>query len=277
MFLDEVATSGPQFFYLVPCVLFFPVIGLLVNMIFGWRMGEKAVGAVASTASGLAFLVAILLGFSLVGHTQGQVVPLAEWIKIGELDLHWAFQVDTLSVTMMLVVAGVGTLIHIYAIGYMHEDVRLNGDPGRFHRFFVYMNLFIAAMMILVSSDNYLMTFVGWEGVGLCSYLLIGFWYEKGQDGIGNAIAAKKAFVTNRVGDFGFLIAAFTMFWAFRSFKCEEVSAQAPQVAEAMPMVILAITLFMLLGVAGKNVQLPLFVWLSARIAGPPPGSALVA
>jgi len=276
MFLDEVATSGPQFFYLVPWVVFFPVIGLLVNMIFGGRMGEKAVGTVASTASGLAFLVAILLGFSLVAHPEGQVMPLAEWIKIGDLDLRWAFQVDTLSVIMMLVVAGVGTLIHIYAIGYMHEDVRLNGDPGRFRRFFVYMNLFIAAMMILVSSDNYLMTFVGWEGVGLCSYLLIGFWYEKGQDGIGNAIAAKKAFVTNRVGDFGFLIAAFTMFWAFRSFNFEEVFAQAPQVAEAMPMVILAITLFMLLGVAGKSAQLPLFVWLPDAMAGPTPVSALI-
>src|SRR3990172_1409356 len=131
-------------------------------------------------------------------------------------------------------------------------------------------------MMILVSSDNYLMAFVGWEGVGLCSYLLIGFWYEKGQDGIGNGIAAKKAFVTNRVGDFGFLIAAFTMFWAFRSFNFEEVFAQAPQVAEAMPMVILAITLFMLLGVAGESAQLPLYVWLPDAMAGPTPVSALI-
>ncbi len=133
------------------------------------------------------------------------MVPLANWITIGTLQIDWAFQVDTLSVTMMLVVSGVGTLIHIYAIGYMHEDVRHNGDPGRFRRFFVYMNLFIAAMMILVSADNYLMLFVGWEGVGLCSYLLIGFWYEKGKDGIGNALAAKKAFIANRIGDFGFL------------------------------------------------------------------------
>src|SRR4030067_267085 len=157
MFLDEVATSGPQFFYLVPWVVFFPVIGLLVNIIFGGGVGEKAVGTVASTASGLAFLVAILLGFSLVAHPEGQVVPLAEWIKIGDLDLRLAFQVDTLSVIMMLVVSGVGTLIHIYAIGYMHEDVRHNGDPARFRRFFVFMHLFIAAMMVLISSDNYLM------------------------------------------------------------------------------------------------------------------------
>ena len=110
---------------------------------------------------------------------------------------------------MMLVVSGVGTLIHIFAVGYMHDDVRFNGDPGRFRRFFVFMNLFIAAMMILVSADNYLMFFVGWEGVGLCSFLLIGFWYDKGKDGIGNAMAAKKAFVTNRVGDFGVLTGHF--------------------------------------------------------------------
>jgi NADH-quinone oxidoreductase subunit L len=211
-----------------------------------------------------------------MSHPEGEVIPLAEWIRIGELHARWAFQVDTLSVVMMLVVSGVGTLIHIYSIGYMHEDVRLNGDPGRFRRFFVYMNLFIAAMMILVSGDNYLMLFVGWEGVGLCSYLLIGFWYEKGKEGIGNSLAAKKAFVTNRVGDFGLLIALFLMFWTFGSFNFEEVFAQVPQVAEATPRVLLAITLFMLLGVTGKSAQLPLFVWLPDAMAGPTPVSALI-
>ncbi len=175
MSLSEVVSSGPQFFYLVPWIVFIPVIGLLTNIIFGGRLGEKAIGAIASTAAGLSFVVAVLLAISLVGHPEGKVVPLAQWIKIGILDVHWAFQVDTLSVVMMLVVSGVGTLIHIYAIGYMHEDVRHNGDPGRFRRFFVYLNLFIAAMMVLVSSNNYLMLFVGWEGVGLCSFLLIGF------------------------------------------------------------------------------------------------------
>jgi len=112
-----------------------------------------------------------LLAISLSGSHEAVIVPVAQWIKIGSLDISWAFQVDTLSVTMMLVVSGVGTLIHIYSIGYMHEDVRHNGDPKRYRRFFVFMNLFIAAMMILVGSDNYMMLFVGWEGVGLCSYL----------------------------------------------------------------------------------------------------------
>jgi NADH-quinone oxidoreductase subunit L len=275
MLLSDVTPAG-GLFNLAPLLVFFPMIGLLVNIAFGGRMGERAIGAVASGASGLSFGVAVLLALALAGHPEGMVVPLADWITIGNLDLRWAFQVDTLSVTMMLVVAGVGTLIHIYAIGYMHEDVRLNGDPGRFRRFFVFMNLFIAAMMILVSADNYLMLFVGWEGVGLCSYLLIGFWYEKGEKNIGNALAAKKAFIVNRVGDFGFLIAAFALFWAFGTFTFEEVFAKAPEVAAATPGVLLGITLFMLLGVTGKSAQLPLYVWLPDAMAGPTPVSALI-
>lgn len=276
MFLSEAAAGGPQFFYLAPWIVFFPAIGLLINIIFGSRFSEKVIGAVASIASGMAFVVAVLLGISLIGHPEGEVVPLLDWISIGALQLRWAFQVDTLSVTMMLVVSGVGTLIHIYSIGYMHEDVRHNGDPSRYQRFFVFMNLFIAMMMILVSSNNYLMLFVGWEGVGLCSFLLIGFWYDKGKDGIGNALAAKKAFIVNRIGDFGFLLAAFTMFWAFRSFDFQEVFAKAPEVAAAAPGMILAITLFMLIGVTGKSAQLPLYVWLPDAMAGPTPVSALI-
>ena len=276
MFLSEATSSGPQFFYLAPWIVFIPLIGLLINILIGSRLGEKAVGWIASLAAGLSFGVAVLLAVSLVGHPEGEIVPFLDWIHIGELEVNWAFQVDTLSVTMMLVVAGVGTLIHIFSIGYMHDDVRFQGDPGRFRRFFVYLNLFIAAMMVLVSSDNYLMLFVGWEGVGLCSYLLIGFWFEKGKDGIGNAIAAKKAFVVNRVGDFGVLIAVFTMFWAFRSLNFEQVFAGAEAVAEATPWVILTITLFMLLGVTGKSAQLPLYVWLPDAMAGPTPVSALI-
>jgi len=279
MALDAANTGG--FFYLVPFVVFFPVIGLLINLILGGRMGEKLIGAVACLASGLSFVIAVLLGVALIGRPEGLVVPYLEWIKIGSLQLDWAFRVDTLSVTMMLVVGGVGTLIHIYAVGYMHADVRHNDDPKRFRRFFVYFNLFIAAMMVLVSANNYIMLFVGWEGVGLCSYLLIGFWYEKGKDGIGNALAGKKAFITNRVGDFGFLIAAFLMFKYFQplaangifSFDFDSVARIAPQVA---PAVILAITLFMLLGVTGKSAQIPLYVWLPDAMAGPTPVSALI-
>jgi NADH-quinone oxidoreductase subunit L len=273
MFLSEAAASGPTYFYLVPLVVFIPLAGLLINLIFGKWMGEKAIGWIASIAAGLAFLVAVLLGISLLNHPEQVIVTLAEWISIGELQVAWAFQVDTLSVTMMLVVAGVGTLIHVYSIGYMHEDVRFNGDPGRYRRFFVYMNLFIAAMMVLVSANSYLMLFVGWEGVGLCSFLLIGFWFEKGKDRIANAVAAKKAFVTNRVGDLGLLIAIFIMFWAFGSLNFDQVFAQSAQTAET---VILAITLLMLVGVAGKSAQIPLYVWLPDAMAGPTPVSALI-
>jgi len=275
MLLSEAVPAG-GFFYLAPWVLFFPLIGLLVNILIGGRLGEKAIGGIACAASGLTFVVAVLLAVSLANHPEGQVVPLADWITIGDLRLRWAFQVDTLSVTMMLAVSSVGTLIHIYSIGYMHEDVRLNGDPPRFRRFFVFLNLFILAMMVLVSSDNYLMLFVGWEGVGLCSYLLIGFWYEKGKDGIGNAIAAKKAFVTNRIGDFGFLIAAFTIFVAFGTFEFGPIFAKAGAVSAVAPGLILMITLFMLLGVTGKSAQLPLYVWLPDAMAGPTPVSALI-
>ncbi len=279
MLFSSANTSG--FFYLVPFVVYFPVIGLLINMFLGGRMGEKAIGTIACLASGLSFVVAVLLGIALLGKPEGLVVPYIDWITIGALQLQWAFRVDTLSVTMMLVVGGVGTLIHIYAVGYMHDDVRHNGDPGRFRRFFVYFNLFIAAMMILVSASNYMMLFIGWEGVGLCSYLLIGFWYEKGKDGIGNALAGKKAFIANRIGDLGFLIAAFLMFKYLQPLAANGVftfdfTTVATLAKQAPQPVILAITLFLLLGVTGKSAQLPLYVWLPDAMAGPTPVSALI-
>ena len=279
MYLSEIATTGPNFFYLVPWVVFIPILGLLINIVIGGRIGEKAVGGIASAASGLAFVVALLQVISLANHHQGATIPLADWITIGDLNLRWAFRVDTLSATMMMVVSGVGTLIHIYAIGYMHEDVRFKDDLGRYRRFFVFFNLFIAAMMILVSGDNYLMLFVGWEGVGLCSYLLIGFWYDKdtlGRPSFANASAGQKAFITNRIGDFGFLIAAFLIFWAFKTVQFDQVFWQVHTIAETQPGLIIAITLFMLVGVAGKSSQIPLFVWLPDAMAGPTPVSALI-
>ncbi len=275
MFLSEATPSG--FFFLAPWLVFAPVVGLLINIIFGGRLPERAIGWIASAASGAAFLVSVLLAWSLAANGGHAVsVPFAEWIHIGDLELDWTFRVDSLSTTMMLVVSGVGTLIHIYAIGYMHEDVRFKSDPGRYRRFFVFLNLFIAAMMILVSGDSYLMLFVGWEGVGLCSFLLIGFWYEMdtlARPSWANSDAAKKAFITNRVGDFGFLIAGFIMFFAFGSFQFDEVFSRVSTIA---PGIIIAITLFMLVGVAGKSAQIPLHVWLPDAMAGPTPVSALI-
>ena len=273
-YAEEVITG---FFFLAPWIVFAPVLGLLINLIFGRRFSEGMIGTVASLASGAAFVISLLLAYS-VSANHGEVVRwrLAEWIHIGTLQLDWTFRVDSLSTTMMLVVSGVGTLIHIYAIGYMHEDVRFKNDVGRFRRFFVYLNLFIAAMMILVSGDSYLMLFVGWEGVGLCSFLLIGFWFELdtlGRPSWANSNAAKKAFIVNRVGDFGFLIAAFIMFWALGSLQFDQVFEAAEGAA---PGVIMAITLFMLIGVAGKSAQIPLYVWLPDAMAGPTPVSALI-
>ena len=279
MFLSEATPSG--FFFLAPWLVFFPVIGLLINIIFGDRFSEKVIGTVASLASGAAFVVSVLLAYS-VSINHGEVVrwKLAEWIHIGTLSLDWTFRIDTLSTVMMLVVSGVGTLIHIYAIGYMHEDVRFKNDVGRFRRFFVFLNLFIAAMMVLVSGDSYLMLFVGWEGVGLCSFLLIGFWYEMdtlARPSWANSNAAKKAFITNRVGDFGFLIAGFLMYWFLgRSFQFDHVFEVAKEVAATEPGIIVAITLFMLVGVAGKSAQIPLYIWLPDAMAGPTPVSALI-
>ncbi|MBL8050377.1 MAG: NADH-quinone oxidoreductase subunit L [Anaerolineales bacterium] len=276
MHLSETVQTG--FYFLTPMLVFFPVIGLLINTIFGKRMSENQVGAIASIAAGATFVVSVLLAYSVsINHGELMRWQLAEWIHIGELKLDWTFRIDSLSATMMLVVSGVGTLIHIYAIGYMHEDVRFKHEEGRFNRFFIYLNLFIASMMILVSGDSYLMLFVGWEGVGLCSFLLIGFWFEMdtlARPSWANSDAAKKAFIVNRIGDFGFLIAGFLMFWHLgNSFQFDSVFEAAKN---APPEIIVAITLFMLVGVAGKSAQIPLYVWLPDAMAGPTPVSALI-
>ncbi len=261
---------------LPPLVLFLPLFGLLVNVILGSKIGQKSAGIIATIAAGLTFVVSALLGWLLTQVAGPIYFHIADWITVGKLQLAWVVRVDTLSVVMMLVVTGVGTLIHLYAISYMKHDTHHNGDPGRYRRFFVFFNLFILSMLLLVSADNFLMMFVGWEGVGLCSYLLIGFWFEKGEAGIANAKAAKKAFIVNRIGDFGLLIAIFLIFARFGTLQFDAVFAQAPALAAATPSVLLAITLFMLLGVTGKSAQLPLYVWLPDAMAGPTPVSALI-
>jgi len=295
---------------LIPLIILFPLAGLLINVLAGKRIGDPWAGIIASLASSLAFGVAVLQFVGLATsefHTQ--TVLIADWIVIGSLNIPWAFQVDTLSVTMMLLVTGVGTLIHIYAIGYMHGDERL-------HRFFIYLNLFIVAMLFLVSGDNYVVLFLGWEGVGLCSYLLIGFWYDKGAGGVGNARAGRKAFVVNRIGDFGFALAIFLIFWTtgsltftevFHYFETahEESHATGGETQEAVTQdthgaetsgegthtgegghgeaagpsihtLAIAICLLLLVGAAGKSAQIPLFIWLPDAMAGPTPVSALI-
>ncbi len=191
------------------------------------------VGWIASAAVGMAFVIAVLQFLAVQADPAGRDVMVATWISVGSLNIHWALKVDSLSVMMMLMVSGVSALIHVYAIGYMHADVRFKGDPKRYRRFFVYFNLFVALMMVLVTADSYLMMFVGWEGVGLCSYLLISFWFEGGLEGLGNAIAGKKAFVVNRIGDVGFLLAMFVTFWTFGSLQFDTVFHQAKSMGPA--------------------------------------------
>ncbi len=263
-------------FNLIPLLVIFPVLGLVINILIGRRLGDRGAGILASCAAGASFVIAVLQAIALAQNGFEQViVPVADWIVIGTLRIPWAFQVDTLSVAMMLVVTGVGTLIHVYAIEYMHADVHHHGDTGRYTRFFVYLNLFLAAMLVLVSADNYAMMFVGWEGVGLCSYLLIGFWFEKGEGSVGNARAGRKAFVVNRIGDFGMLLAMFLMFNTLGSLTFNTVFAQA-QTSGVAQGVFVAITLLLLLGATGKSAQIPLYVWLPDAMAGPTPVSALI-
>jgi NADH-quinone oxidoreductase subunit L len=280
-------------FALAPLILILPVIGVLLNGLFGRRfvqynqsIGEKWTGWFASGIALASFAVAVLLFFSLLAHGfETQIVRLFDWFYIPSADFRvpWAIQVDTLSVTMMLVVTGVGSLIHIYAIGYMH------GDPN-FSRFFTYLNLFLFFMLILVTGNNYLMLFVGWEGVGLCSFLLIGFWFDRvDPNGVpANANAARKAFVTNRVGDFGAILAMILLFWTFGSLEFEPIFEGAVAMFEAghlvqfgsfsapLASVLTAVTALFLVGAAGKSAQIPLHVWLPDAMAGPTPVSALI-
>ncbi len=209
------------FYNIVSLAVFIPMVGLVINLFMGKSLGERGVAIVAVGASTFAFIVSLLLWATLVdNHYEAAIVDaplISSWIYIpsAAVDIPWQFRVDTLSVTMMLVVTGVGTLIHLYAVGYMHGD-------ERFPRFFVYLNLFLVFMLILVTGNNFLMMFVGWEGVGLCSFLLIGFWFDKRQKhdtegtlGWSNSNAARKAFIVNRIGDFGLLIGMFLTFWTF--------------------------------------------------------------
>lgn len=278
-------------FGLAPLILVFPLIGVLFNGLVGRRFveynrqtGEKWSGWFASIMALAAFGIALAMFFGLQANEfNPEVVVLFDWIYAGDFYVPWAMQIDTLSTTMMLVVTGVGSLIHIYAIGYMH------GDPN-FSRFFTYLNLFFFFMLILVTGNNYLMLFVGWEGVGLCSFLLIGFWFdrvnEKGEPM--NANAARKAFVANRVGDLAMILAMSLTFWTFKSLEFQPVFESAAEMFESghavrfgafeatLGGVLTAITALFLVGAAGKSAQIPLYVWLPDAMAGPTPVSALI-
>ncbi len=251
--------------WLIPA---FPLIGFLINGLFARNLPEKAIGWIGSIAVGASFVVAFSIFLELLGMESGSrsVQKIVyTWILSGDLSVPIGFLVDPLSTVMMTVVSGVGCIIHVYSIGYMH------GEVG-FRRYFAYLNLFVFNMLILVSANNFLLMFVGWEGVGLCSYLLIGYYYEKKSA----ADAGKKAFVVNRVGDFGFLLGMFLIFITFGTFDFTQVFSEATAKLAQGGILATGITLLLFVGATGKSAQIPLYTWLPDAMEGPTPVSALI-
>ena len=258
------AAGITQYAWLIPVV---PALSAAFLLIFGKRLG-KAAAFVAIAAMGVAAAMSTMVFLYLQSQPEDArsiVHTVATWIDAGPLTVNWEVLVDPLSTVMLLLVTWVGLLIHIYSIGYMHGD-------ERYPRFFAYLNLFAASMLVLVLGSSFLTLFVGWELVGLCSYLLIGFWFERRD----YATAAKKAFVVNRIGDVGFLVAMFVIFGAFGSLQFAEVLPESAAVLGAGSVVAVAICLLLFVGAAGKSAQLPLYVWLPDAMAGPTPVSALI-
>ncbi len=248
--------------WLIPAL---PLAGFLILLATGRRLGDPRAGYLATAMIAGSFVVAVGVFFDLMGlHGEERHFEqeLFSWISVGGLDVHVGFLVDPLSVTMALFVTGVGALIHLYSIGYMHGD-------ERYPTFFVYLNLFAFSMLMLVLSDSFLLTFLGWEGVGACSYFLIAFWFERPTA----ATAGKKAFVTNRIGDFGFMLAMFLIFSTFGSLNYGPVLEGAHELTKGTAT---AIALLLFVGAVGKSAQLPLYVWLPDAMEGPTPVSALI-
>lgn len=242
-----------------------PLIGFLINGIGFTHIPKGAVGIIGTLAVVASFVLSVMTFNAFVASgSQPVIVPLFDWISVGDLNIPFSFQVDQLSLLMLMIITGVGSLIHIYSIGYMHHD-------EGFGKFFAYLNLFLFFMLLLVLGSNYVIMFIGWEGVGLCSYLLIGFWNKN--TNYNNA--ARKAFIMNRVGDLGFLLGIFTVIATFGSVEYSEVFSKATSFQVGDP-VIITITLLLFVGAMGKSAQIPLYTWLPDAMAGPTPVSALI-
>jgi NADH-quinone oxidoreductase subunit L len=247
----------------------FPLAGFLLNGALAfWRpQAKRAVSIIGPGVLLAAFGVVLYVANATRGaHLEAPIiVHLWDWIGAGTLRIPLAFQVDQLSLVMLMIVTGVGSLIHLFSVGYMHHD-------AGYARYFAYLNLFVANMLVLVLGDSLPVLFIGWEGVGLCSYLLIGFWYQDKA----NADAGKKAFIVNRIGDFGFLVAMFILWQAVGTLSFRELAANAPGAFTGQAGLATAATLFLILGCAGKSAQIPLYTWLPDAMAGPTPVSALI-
>src|SRR5262245_18373651 len=245
-----------------------PLAAVALNLLLGDRLGKRGTTWLACGAVGAAFVMAVravlmLAGLPETSRTISETVYT--WMRVGDFSADVAFLLDPLSAVMVLVVNGVGFVIHVYHVRYMSHH-------GSFRRFFLYLNLFMFAMLTLVLADNFLLMFVGWEGVGLCSYLLIGFWYTRPSA----AEAGKKAFIVNRIGDFGFLLGMLTLFAWGGSLNYERLFAVAPHVFAVGSVAITFATLALFLGATGKSAQLPLYTWLPDAMEGPTPVSALI-
>ena len=250
--------------WLIPAL---PLAGFLVLLVAGRRLGEPVAGWVATAACFGSFVATAIVFAGLLGKPEEErhvVKTLFEWLPTGGFSVDLAFLADPLSITMALFVTGVGSLIHLYSIGYMH------GDAG-FPKFFVYLNLFVFSMLMLVLGSNLLVTFLGWEGVGACSYWLISFWFSDEK----NASAGKKAFVTNRIGDWGFMVAMFLAFASIGSIDYADLTLAAES-GELAAVTATGIGLLLFVGACGKSAQLPLYIWLPDAMAGPTPVSALI-
>ncbi|MGH7731035.1 MAG: NADH-quinone oxidoreductase subunit L [Candidatus Eiseniibacteriota bacterium] len=245
-----------------------PLAAVLLNLLLGDRLGKRGTAWLACGSVGAAFVFAVRAVIALAGRPETNRViteKVYTWMRVGDFSADVAYLLDPLSAVMVLVVTGVGFLIHVYSVGYMAHD------PS-FRRFFLYLNLFMFSMLTLVMADNFLEMFVGWEGVGLCSYLLIGFWYTKPSA----AEAGKKAFIVNRIGDFGFLLGMLTLFAWGGSLNYERLFAAAPHAFAAGSVAIVFATLALFLGATGKSAQIPLYTWLPDAMEGPTPVSALI-
>ncbi|MCJ7457588.1 MAG: NADH-quinone oxidoreductase subunit L [candidate division Zixibacteria bacterium] len=254
-----------EYIWLIPLL---PLIGFVINGILGRKLGKTLVSLIGCGTIGVSFLISVKILFELLFlPAEHRIIErvVFPWIYSGLFKINVSFLLDPLSCVMILVVSGVGFFIHVYSVGYM------SGDKG-FARFFSFMNLFVFFMLTLVLSNNFLLLYLGWEGVGLCSYLLIGFWYEKKSA----SDAAKKAFIVNRIGDFGFALGIMLIFWTFGTLNYSEVFSQAPSLLTVGGGLATAITLLLFMGAVGKSAQIPLYVWLPDAMEGPTPVSALI-
>ncbi len=254
--------------WLIPLM---PLLGVINHLFFKRAVGRRAVGIIGCIAVFISFCLGVWAFIRLLGmapESRNLVDTFLPWIHVGSFKVNWAFRMDPLSSLMVLVVSGVGFVIHVYSTGYMHDD-------PRYTRYFAYLNLFAFSMLILVMASNAFLMFIGWEGVGLCSYLLIGFWFEN----INNAKAGLKAFITNRIGDFSFIVGILLLFWAMGeiagvySLDFYDINETAPHLPH---WVAVAACLLFFGGATGKSAQIPLYVWLPDAMAGPTPVSALI-